>query len=111
MTIKQQQNSRTNGKQYDPLPIAEAARLLGVSTATVRNWTRAGHLTPASSRPLVFDKGGVEELQDRIRNNRFNRLRKRANKTASEKHHRPDIISAQMRHGRPEQRQSAADRL
>lgn len=78
------------------LPITEAARFLGVSTATVRNWTRAGHLDALSSRPLVFNAGDVEQLKDRIHNNRFSKLRKRANKTASGAHHRPDLVSAQI---------------
>ncbi len=78
------------------LPIGETALFLGVSSATVRNWTRAGYLTPVSSRPLTFIRNDVNELKERILNNRFNKLRKRANRTASEKHHRPDIISAKI---------------
>ena len=68
-----------------------AAQLLGVSGATVRNWSRAGHLTPVSTHPIIFNRADVENLKERIRTNRFNRLRKRANKSASDKFENPDI--------------------
>ncbi len=67
------------------LSAMETAKILGVSGATIRNWTRAGHITPVAIRPLTFDYNDVIQLRDSIRSNRFNRLRKRANKTASDK--------------------------
>lgn len=67
------------------LTTREAADLLGVSGATVRNWCRAGYLPASSDCPLAFDADEVAALKERIRTNRFNRLRKRANKSASEK--------------------------
>ena len=67
------------------LTASEAAEQLGVSSATVRNWFRAGHLTPATTHPLSFAEAEVLALKERIRTNRFNKLRSRANKTASEK--------------------------
>lgn len=60
----------------------EAAKILGVSGATVRNWHRVGHLACATRRPLLFDETTVRELLKRIHTNQFSRLRKRANKTA-----------------------------
>ncbi len=95
MNTKQQIKTETAFSDAT-LPIGDAALLLGVSTATVRNWTRAGHLAPTASRPLVFLTEDVEKLKDRILNNRFSKLRKRANKTASEKRRRPDLISAKI---------------
>ncbi|MCL2000941.1 MAG: N-6 DNA methylase [Planctomycetes bacterium] len=65
------------------LSLREAAQLLGVSRATVRNWNRAGHIAAAAARPLVFEPSEVFALRERIHSNSFNRLRQRANKSAS----------------------------
>lgn len=65
------------------LSTAETARMIGVSDATVRNWVRAGHLAAASPRPFIFKKEDVLALLERIRDNGFPRLRKRANRSAS----------------------------
>lgn len=75
---------------------AETARILGVSGATVRNWSRAGHLQPVSLRPITFMQDDVLALKERIRTNRFNRLRKRANKSASDKLDNPEIRDAKL---------------
>ncbi len=61
----------------------DTADLLGVSEATVRNWYRAGHIEASADRPLLFERTEVFALRERIRSNRFNRLRQRANKSAS----------------------------
>lgn len=60
------------------LSTADAAKQLGVSPATVRNWLRAGHLPGCGEED-------VAALGERIRAGEFGRLRSRANKTASEK--------------------------
>ena len=73
------------------LSTAETARILGVSGATIRNWSRAGHLTPVAIRPITFCEEDILALKERIRTNRFNRLRKRANKSASDKFQSPDV--------------------
>lgn len=73
------------------LSTSETARILGVSGATIRNWSRAGHLTPVGTRPVTFSEEDILALKERIRTNRFNRLRKRANKSASDKFQSPDI--------------------
>lgn len=73
------------------LSTAETANILGVSGATVRNWSRAGYLQPAGQHPLAFVEDDVQALKERIRTNRFNRLRKRANKSASDKYENPKI--------------------
>lgn len=64
---------------------AAAAGILGVSGATIRNWSRAGHLQPVSVRPTTFLRSDVLALKERIRTNRFSKLRKRANKSAAER--------------------------
>ena len=61
----------------------EAADLLGVSVATIRNWRRAGHLEAIFTGPLTFGREAVLALRERIHTNRFSRLRTRANKSAS----------------------------
>lgn len=63
--------------------VKEAAALLGVSAATVRNWRRAGLLPSVAARPFAFAREAVRTLRARIRANAVPRLRARANKTAS----------------------------
>lgn len=75
---------------------AETARILGVSGATVRNWARAGHLSVITSRPISFNLEEVLALKERIRTNRFNKLRKRANKSASDTITNPEIRDAKI---------------
>ena len=74
-------NERKTGA--DHLTAREAAGILGVSPATLANWRRAGHLDAATARPLRYAGRTVERLAERIRTDRFRRLRARANKTAS----------------------------
>lgn len=73
------------------LSTGEAAAILGVSGATVRNWFRAGYLAAVATNPLSFLESEILSLTERIKTNRFNRLRKRANKTASERVNVSDI--------------------
>ncbi len=73
------------------LSTSEAAEMLGVSGATIRNWSKAGHLSSVSRRPAVFTEEDVLALKERIRTNRFNRLKKRANKSASDTFDNPEI--------------------
>ena len=65
------------------LSLDRAALMLGVSQATVRNWIKAGHLTPASRRPVQFQAGTILNFQSRIISGEVERLRARANKTSS----------------------------
>ena len=85
---------RSVGEKY--ISTSEAALILGVSGATVRNWCKAGHLLPLSSRPLSFSRNDIDNLKERILNNRFNRLRKRANRTASDQQSPISIQDAQI---------------
>ena len=65
------------------LSLGRAALMLGVSQATVRNWIKAGHLTPAARRPVQFQEQAILDLQSRIISGEVERLRTRANKTSS----------------------------
>lgn len=66
-----------------PVSVDSAASLIGVSNATIRNWVKAGHLTPANVRPLSFWKHEVIDLKTAIGSGALGRLRKRANKSSS----------------------------
>jgi tRNA1(Val) A37 N6-methylase TrmN6 len=65
------------------LAIDEAASRLGVSTATLRNWAKAGHMVPYSTRPIRFLEEDVKFLTEQIKSGKSSRLQKRANKTCS----------------------------
>lgn len=60
-----------------------AAQRIGVSSATIRNWAKAGHLAPASTRPLSFHAQTIQHLQQAIDSGAFARLQRRANKRGS----------------------------
>jgi SAM-dependent methyltransferase len=63
--------------------VEQAASVLGVSTATVRNWAKAGHLNQSSQRPLAFPETAVLALKNSISSGDVARLRTRANKSTS----------------------------
>ncbi len=66
------------------IDLHETVSLLGVSTATVRNWIRHNYLTPQEDKALLFDYAQVKELQDNIATGKVDRLNKRANKRNSQ---------------------------
>ena len=66
-----------------PLSVENAASVIGVSTATIRNWVKAGHLSPTGQRPLLFDEQEVMNLKSLIASGEVARLRARANKSTS----------------------------
>jgi hypothetical protein len=65
------------------LSAGHAAQVIGVSTATIRNWAKAGHLSVACARPLAFREDVVLCLKRKIGTNAFDKLTTRANKTGS----------------------------
>ena len=68
------------------LSINSTAKMLGVSTATVRNWVKAGFLPLHSSKTsYVFDKKNVERIKSKLLTGQFEKLTKRANKIKSQK--------------------------
>jgi SAM-dependent methyltransferase len=69
--------------QFKCCSIEQAAIKLGVSTATVRNWVKAGHLNPTTHRPIAFNETDVLALREAIRSGDIARLRGRANKSKS----------------------------
>lgn len=73
----------TNPIEY--LDLNETVSILGVSSATIKNWIKYNYLTPkkTSNKKLFFHSTEIEELKDRIDSGEINRLNKRANKKNS----------------------------
>lgn len=59
-----------------------AANQLGVSTATIRNWTKQGILEQSEQGLFALD--AVHEVKSKIQTGELDRLKKRANKTQSD---------------------------
>ncbi len=57
----------------------KAASILGISTATVKNWARLGKLNPVSASPLLFLEKDIYSLHDRL--DELDLLNKRRNKS------------------------------
>lgn len=83
-------NTITNPIEY--LDLNETVSILGVSSATVRNWIKHNYLTPkeTSNKKLVFYSNQIKELKEKIASGEVNRLNKRANKKSSSSTFIPD---------------------
>lgn len=66
------------------ISVDHAAKMVGVSTATMRNWARAGHIAPARARPLAFTEMAVLSLKSQLGSGALQKLKTRANKVRSE---------------------------
>jgi hypothetical protein len=66
------------------IPLSNVASMIGVSSATVRNWVKAGYLTPAAQKPLSFFEEDAIRLKTKIVSGSLGRLRTRANKASSD---------------------------
>ncbi len=60
-----------------------AARIIGVSTATIRNWVKAGDISVSATKPLSFTKKEILALKENINSGKILRLTTRANKSQS----------------------------
>lgn len=65
------------------ISIDQAAQIIGVSTATIRNWVKTGIIVPISSHPLFFSESIIEHLKEQLSLESFSKLKKRANKVKS----------------------------
>ena len=66
------------------LSVADAARMIGISKATVRNWVKAGHLCDLSKGGrLAFAESEILRLKNDLATGRLAKLCRRANKTRS----------------------------
>lgn len=63
--------------------LAEACELLSISTATGRNWVKAGRLAPVDilAKPLLFTETTLQTLQANISSGTLSALNRRRNKT------------------------------
>jgi predicted RNA methylase len=78
------QDSLYENNKADLLDIFGASELLGVSTATVRNWIKTGQLAYSpNERGKLLDKKQIEQLKTDIQNGKTERLNNRANKRNS----------------------------
>ena len=71
----------TADARRDILNMESAAELLGVSTATARNWVKCGHL-PSYNRKYFY-RADVENIRSKILTGELKKLNKRANKLKS----------------------------
>jgi predicted RNA methylase len=86
----------------DKVGLPEAATLLGVSVATIKNWIRHEYLTPTTvGSKLLFDPDQLKDVKDRLATGQINRLNRRANKNESsttfipvEYAEHPEVISS-----------------
>lgn len=63
--------------------VDHAAQIIGVSSATIRNWAKAGHISPVNMQPLSFLEESVLSLKIKISSDSFGKLKTRANKVGS----------------------------
>ena len=83
-------NTITSHNEY--INLDQVVNLLGVSSATVRNWIKYNYLRPQESgdKQLVFKTDEVKDLKKKIVSGEVNRLNKRANKKSSQNTFIPD---------------------
>ena len=65
------------------LSVSTAAAIIGVSSATMRNWAKAGHVHPIQTKPLEFSDVDVLNLKQKLSAGTLQKLTTRANKQAS----------------------------
>jgi len=71
--------------------LESTATFLGISTATVRNWVKCGHLkTLGEETKYFFHKRDIENVKSKILNGDLEKLNKRANKAKADKTFVPD---------------------
>lgn len=66
------------------ISVNSAAKIVGVSSATMRNWVKAGHIASAKTRPLSFSEMEVLGLKKQLSSGTLQKLKTRANKARSE---------------------------
>ena len=66
------------------ISVDHAAKIVGISSATMRNWVKAGHIAPAKTSPLSFSEMEVLSLKNQLGAGALQKLRTRANKARSE---------------------------
>jgi len=70
----------------DHIHIKQAADILGVSDATIKNWIKQEYLNPLNlDNTLYFDRYEITQINEKIKNGKLDRLNSRANKRNSTK--------------------------
>lgn len=64
--------------------VTHTAAIIGVSTATIRNWARAGYIQPCTHKPLLFSDTAIAQLQHKLHSGALRKLSARANKQAAQ---------------------------
>jgi len=83
-----------NNKNEAVLNLESTATLLGISTATVRNWVKCGHLqTFGEKTKYFFHLTEIENIKSNIANGNLEKLNKRANKAKADRTFLPDEYS------------------
>ncbi|HET55783.1 MAG TPA: methyltransferase domain-containing protein [Ignavibacteria bacterium] len=73
------------------IDLEKAASFLGISTATVRNWVKCGHLqTYTDDKRYFFNLSEIENVKTNITNGGLDKLNGRANKSKAERTFIPD---------------------
>ena len=73
------------------IDLEKAASFLGISTATVRNWVKCGHLkTYTDDKRYFFHLSDIENVKANITNGNLKKLNGRANKSKAERTFIPD---------------------
>src|SRR3989338_225513 len=73
------------------IDLEKAASFLGISTATVRNWVKCGHLqTYTDDKRYFFNLSDIENVKTSITNGNLDKLNGRANKSKAERTFIPD---------------------
>ncbi len=65
------------------ISIDKAATIMGVSSATIRNWVKAGLIEPINARPIAFSEESVALLKNQVSSGALQKLQTRANKAQS----------------------------
>lgn len=67
------------------IDLQEVALLLGVSSATIKNWIKSEYITPKKllNKKTVFDHKEIQSFNNKLISGEINRLNKRANKKNS----------------------------
>ncbi len=85
------QELNITNKEKNIIDIEKASSFLGISTATVRNWVKCGHLkTYNNERRYFFSLSDIENIKSNIVNGDFEKLNGRANKSKAERTFIPD---------------------
>jgi len=83
-------NMPIHSKNKEILNIKDVAIFFGISTATVRNWTKCGNLQTIQNHQYNFYLHEIQKVKENIKNGNIQKLNGRANKSNLNKTFIPD---------------------